>query len=528
MEKNCLLKIKNALFLADTLRHKAPPLVFAKPIEKFEIYKPGFGPSLWGITGPLKSSFLNVIASKFVPDPPQSRIYPLLTDLSKGNQIQYLNFKENSGLDKVHMSARYESYSYKGALEMSDEVNSVLNYITGANNYNSNTSGEVTQDYTQKLLNYFNLKGLERNWINSLSNGQMRRARIAKSLINKPRLLLIDDPFLGLDPTATSSVSASLKQVAEELGTSIVLGMRMQDDIPEWITHIGYVNELGLDKAGPKSEILPSILASHKETVETHKRHEGNLKSMMVPTQPSEPENPIIEFKNAYVVYKDKPVLKDFNWNVERGSRWRILGDNGTGKTTILSLITADHPQSWRSVITINGVLRKTGSGVGYFDVNNKIGISSPELHAIVPSRMTMRDVVMNGLVPDVGNSNFLFRFGNQEISSQAQLVLDTFEEDLAPHGDKSFMDLTISQQKLALFLRSIIKDPEILILDEAFSCMDDEGLMMKCHDFLSQKLQKATVLSIGHIDWEVPESDYVLKLEGGPERAYQIFKSTR
>ena len=92
-----------------------------------------------------------------------------------------------------------------------------------------------------------------------------------------------------------------------------------------------------------------------------------------------------------------------------KGSKWRILGDNGTGKTTLLSIITADHPQSWKSVIKVNGILRKTGSGVTFFDINNKIGISSPELHALVPQHnKTMKDIIYNGLVKNVGNSNFI------------------------------------------------------------------------------------------------------------------------
>ena len=69
-------------------------------------------------------------------------------------------------------------------------------------------------------------------------------------------------------------------------------------------------------------------------------------------------------------------------------------------KTTLLSIITADHPQSWKSVIKVNGILRKTGSGVTFFDINNKIGISSPELHALVPQHnKTMKDIIYNGLV---------------------------------------------------------------------------------------------------------------------------------
>lgn len=522
--ENCLLRIKNALFLKDTVNRKSPSSVFKNPIKSFEVFSPGSGSSFWGITGTHKFSFLNAVAAKYIPEPPLSRKYPLFADNFRYDQIQYLNFRESSGLDKVHMSARYESFSYKGDLEMTDDVNSVKNYVTGANNYNSNTSESITDEFVQQLLQLFDLKHLESKWINSLSNGQMRRARIAKSLINKPSLLVIDDPFLGLDPSATKAVSNSLKLIADRLGMSIVLGLRIQDEFPNWIEHIGYVDELGLTISGPKEEVLPSIVSKHSGTLQTHKQHElKHRHTKEVPLARAVCSNPLIEFKNASVIYKDSPVLKEFYWCVEPGSRWRILGNNGSGKTTLLSLITADHPQSWRSVITINGVLRKTGSGVSYFDINNSIGISSPELHAIVPTIMTMKQIILNGLVPDVGNSNFQFSFKETELPNHAQLVMDEFKEAITQHGNKKFFELTVSQQKLALFLRAVIKNPEILILDEAFSCMDDEALMIKCHDFIEESLQDTTILAIGHIDWEVPKCEYVLKLRGDPERRYDI-----
>ena len=77
---------------------------------------------------------------------------------------------------------------------MLDDVNSVYNYVTGLNNYNTQHTS-ISQEFVNELLDYFKLQHLKHKWINSLSNGQLRRARIAKSLINKPKLLIIDDPF---------------------------------------------------------------------------------------------------------------------------------------------------------------------------------------------------------------------------------------------------------------------------------------------------------------------------------------------
>lgn len=530
----CLLRIKDGFFKNSgkkTLDLK--DYVFRKPIENFEIYRLNNEnkPSLWSITGPAKSQFLGVVSGKYIPYPPLSRTYPFMLDSYKYDQIQFLNFKEASGLDKVHLSARYESYSYKGSLEMSDDVNSVRNYITGANNYNSNTTSGVKEEFVNQLLDLFNLNHLSNKWINSLSNGQLRRARLAKALINKPSLFIIDDPFLGLDPQATKLVSNSLHRVSQDLNTSVVLGLRIQDDIPEWLTHVGYVTtEDGLKMSGAKEDMFPLLEQELKSATSIHHQHEIKLKNKKSTPISNETlcasgETPHIEFRNASVVYKGLPIFTNFDWKIPRGSKWRILGDNGTGKTTLLSLITADHPQSWRSVLSIDGVLRKTGNGVSFFDVNDKIGISSPELHALVPSNKTMMQVIMNGLVPNVANSNFTFIAPKELLTPHARTLLGKFDDVLAAHANDNFSELSVTNQKLALFLRAVIKNPEILILDEAFSCMDEEQIMIRCHDIVENDLKNTTVLAIAHIDWEIPNCDYVLKLHGDELRSYGIRK---
>lgn len=530
----CLVRIKDGFFKTSGKKsHDLKDYVFQKPIKKFEVYRQNYElkPALWAITGSAKSQFLQLVSGKYIPSPPLSRTYPFMLDSYKYEEIQFLNFKEASGLDKVHMSARYESYSYKGALEMSDDVNSVRNYITGANNYNSNTSSKVVSDFVDQLMQLFNLTHLSHKWINSLSNGQLRRARLAKALINKPSLFIIDDPFLGLDPEATKLVSNSLHRVSKDLNTSVVLGLRVQDDIPEWLTHVGYVTaEDALKVEGERLVALPLIKEELLLATSIHEQHKAHLKnknSRLISNDSlcSSGEIPHIEFNNASVVYRDLPIFTEFNWKIPRGSKWRILGNNGTGKTTLLSLITADHPQSWRSVLSIHGVLRKTGNGVSFFDVNNKIGISSPELHALVPGHKTMMQIIMNGLVPDVANSNFTYVASEAQLTDHGRSLLAKFDDVLKVHANDKFSDLSITNQKLTLFLRAVIKNPEILILDEAFSCMDEEQIMVRCHNIVENDLINTTVLAIAHIDWEIPSCDYVLKLHGDDKRSYTISK---
>lgn len=511
--------------------------IFTNPIKDFKVYTPSNDPQLpstIGVLGPQKTEFLNGLAMKYIPAPPLSRKYPLLAETNNYDQIGYLNFKESSGLDKVHLSARYESYSYKGSLEMSDDVNSVRNYITGNNNYNKNTNdpnNQIDAETVDRIIDMFNLGHLTKKWINSLSNGQLRRARIAKAILHKPKLLIIDDPFLGLDPVQTNLVSDSLEKMSSAFDMSIILGLRFQDKVPEWITHVAEVHQEGLKVSGHKAEVLPLVSQElgHQPVLQDRELKLSEIKSSddICP----KPQTPHIEFQNASVVYKDVPVLTNFNWKIPKGSNWRILGENGTGKTTIVSLITADHPQSWRSVLSMNGKLRKTGSGITFFDVNNNLGISSPELHALVPGHKTMGQIIKTGLVKDTGNSNFMFSGDNLQFPNEKidQLIMQKeFGEILQTWAEVPFMNLSITLQKLTLFLRAIAKDPELIILDEAFSCMDDITLMKQCHKVVDQYFQDSTILAIGHLEWELPEYNYVLHLLGDQSRNYKLYKLVR
>lgn len=272
----------------------------------------------------------------------------------------------------------------------------------------------------------------------------------------------------------------------------------------------------------------------------------------------SSSNEPLIEMTGVKVVYGEKAVLGDWEqtiddsrkeglwWTVRRGQRWGIFGPNGSGKTTLLSLICSDHPQTYSLPIRLFGKPRLPEAGkpgISIFDIQSRIGQSSPEIHAFFPRTLTVRQTLENAWAETFMTRAKLTKaqkadvdaclswFGDELRMSRSARQESLAEQaaDLAWADDTIFGELPFSAQRVALFLRAIIKKPDLVILDEAFSGMDD-AIRSKCMLFLAhgegqrmedgvgghiEKTSKAqmtgmedhqALLCISHVREEVPD----------------------
>lgn len=335
---------------------------------------------------------------------------------------------------------------------------------------------------------------------------------------------------MGLDPPTLTTLSPILRELAYKSSPRLILSLRPQDPVPDWITHLFVLGENHtialqgqttdvLSKVGlwANGEDVPSDSGKAISATEMTARYGPALSevghvlqekqiqptdttpsSHTEPPLPQETTNdlstnpePLIELQNVIVKYGPKVVLgagspNGLNLKICPGSRLLILGPNGSGKTTLLSLLTSDHPQSYSLPVFHFGRSRlpQIGRpGISIFDIQSRIGHSSPEIHAFFPRTMSIRGTLASAWAETFVTKPNLTPSASADIDA----VLRWFEPELNPsHSPSSegvsdlswasnsafhpFYTLSFQTQRLLLLLRALIKKPDIIILDEAFS----------------------------------------------------------
>ena len=365
----------------------------------------------------------------------------------------------------------------------------------------------------------------------SLSNGERQRIQLARALSHPMRLLILDEPFTGLDTATRAHFHAVLERLMATPLRVLLIATRIED-LPRHVTHLLCVAECRVVAAGPRADILslPHIrklfgtpqtgrvgqcvprAPSDKLPAETRagETHFPTLKSMgragVRPAQ-KRPAFELARLRNATVRYGDTVILRNINWTVRAGESWALLGPNGSGKTTLLSLILGDNPQVYTNDIVVFG--RPRGGGESVWEIKKHIGWVSPELHLHFNDSATCFEVVASGFYDTVG----LFQPPTARQRTAARRCLARFQ--LLEFARAPLFSLSAGLQRMVLLARALVKRPRLLILDEPCQGLDSahRNSFVRAVDALI-RARAATIIYVTHRPDEIPPSiHHVLRL---------------
>ena len=305
------------------------------------------------------------------------------------------------------------------------------------------------------------IEGLMARQALHLSTGEMRRLLVARALLHAPALLVLDEPFIGLDAACRKSLSEALTRVmARERGPAIVLLTARSWELPKGITHGLYLRN---------GRLLGSAKIHSRMALDLDRRsfRPARHAPVIFPAQKNykhATRKPIVRLRGVTIQAGGATILQRVNWTVHAGECWAVLGPNGAGKTTLLSLLTGDHPQSFAQSVELFGKLRGDHATR---DLKARIGHASPDIALHYDGQTSAFDFVCTGFFETLG----LYSRATKAQERTAWRWLDFF--GLRALAQRPFRLLSDGQQRLVLLARAVVKNPALLILDEPCQGLD-------------------------------------------------------
>ena len=334
------------------------------------------------------------------------------------------------------------------------------------------------RDFKEHLYDMFNLRFLLDKYIILLSSGELRKLQLCRVLMNDPRVLIMDNPFIGLDKETRQQLREVLETISAEQALQIVLVLAKDEDIPKFITHVVPVRNRVVQQKVTRAEYMKTAQLSVKSSLTEEVRKE----ILDLPYSDNEYNtDEVVKMNKVSIRYGSRTILDTLDWTVHNGEKWALSGQNGAGKSTLLSLVCADNPQSYACDIVLFDQQR--GHGESIWDIKKHIGYVSPEMHRAYNRDMPAIRIVASGLKDSVG----LYVKPSENDYGICRRWMRFFGHRKT--GRPNILKLS-SGDNVWCFARVFVKDPEWLILDEPLHGLDAERANGedKIHTFCQRK----------------------------------------
>lgn len=447
-----------------------------------------------GDNGAGKTMLVDILTSKH-PLLMQDVCYdfsPKASHLASDN-IKYITFRDTYGGDNdrtYYLQQRWNQTEFDDTTPRVDVLLQEAYKIAGDDTAERRALRE-------HLYDIFNMRYLLDKHIILLSSGELRKFQLCKTLMSDPRVLIMDNPFIGLDKETRQQLREVLEMIAKERDLSIILVLAKDEDIPRFITHVVKIKD---KKVMPKVSREEYMAQAEKGQELMHLSDEMRQEIISLPCRDDDYNtNEVARMNKVSIRYGERTILKDLDWTVHNGERWALSGQNGAGKSTLLSLVCADNPQSYACDIVLFDMQR--GHGESIWDIKKHIGYVSPELHRSYNRDMPAIRIVASGLKDSVG----LYvkpSAGDYDICRTWMRFFGI--EDLA---ERTFLKLSSGEQRMVLLARAFVKDPELLILDEPLHGLDAKrgALVKDIIDAFCERKNK-TLIMVTHYKENLPQ----------------------
>ena len=474
-------------------------------IDKFSL-RPGEHWCVLGGNGAGKTSLAKLIRGELVRGRPYVEY---AADFDPAADLDTVSFEEQQrlwSLDNRHDISEFQA-------EAKDQGTTIANLICPP------AKPEILQQAdVMEMLVMLGLDTLLQRGIRFLSSGQIRKAMIARALLYKQadrhRMLVLDDPLEAIDRQAQPEVRVFLQQWMDDQNATLLLSRRESEVLPG-ITHLAIMEDMKIIEQGWMDQVKTTAafhrIASPQLTLRI------NIPQQLAEGSALAERLPPIRLEKVSADYGDKPVLDEVTWLMDVNHHTLIEGPNGCGKSTLLSLIDGENHKAYGQKVYLFGVRR--GSGESVWDIKSHFGVVSNEIHNKYVKGWRVLDVVVSGFYDSVG----LYDDSGASQIEIAETWLSCFSiEHLAR---EYFHEISFGQQRLILLARAMVKQPDVLILDEPCVGLDDyyRRLVLVIVDRIADQTP-TQIIYVSHIEGEEPHCiNQRLRFEPSPAGGHRL-----
>ena len=408
--------------------------------------------AILGGNGAGKSTILRVLAQQIAYCEGTLRRHP---DLQGVTHVSWVHLNQPlSMLNLEKLKDRWEEYSGN-----EQEQQTIRNIIS---------ESVLIKKESKELLRLVQLDSKVDRPIRGLSNGEWRKFLLFRSLIQFPKLLMLDEPFDGLDISAKNNFQSLLREMVQQSKFSLILVSHRKDElIPEITDVMGLMNGK-IAFSGKRAHVLNESNTKKLYGIEKKASDTSNFEREFIVSKSKNTKEsliPPVKMENVNLYYQDHTVFENFSWTWPTGEHWQVSGPNGSGKSTLVKLIVGEHLQAYSNRVWIFG--KRRGSGENIRDLRKRIGIVTPELQMNYRQKITGRKVVYSGFNDSIGYYESI----SKKQKEMAENWLNQF--GLLEIAETSYLNMSYGQQRLFLLARAMVKSPEILLLDEPCQGLD-------------------------------------------------------